>query len=92
MAEYGFCAHYTVASSYYPAGSAPWDRMWTGGYDNNTLIGENIAVGCESAKRCFELWGSSPSHNAAMLDGRFRVIGIARIKRSGIGVQLILDH
>jgi uncharacterized protein YkwD len=55
-------------------------------------MGENIAVGCESAERCFEHWRSLPSHNAAMLDGRFRVMGIARIKRSGIGVQLVLDH
>jgi hypothetical protein len=42
-------------------------------------MGENIAVGCESAERCFELWRNSPAHNAAMLDGNYLVIGIARL-------------
>ena len=85
MARYGFFAHDTAASSYYPAGSAPWDRMAAEGYDYNTFRGENIAVGCESAERCFELWRNSPSHNAAMLDGRYRVIGIARVHMPGSG-------
>jgi uncharacterized protein YkwD len=83
MARYVFFAHYTVASSNYPAGSQPWDRMRTEGYDYNTLMGENIAVGCESAERCFELWRNSPAHNAAMLDGRYRVIGVARLNVPG---------
>jgi uncharacterized protein YkwD len=83
MASYGFFAHNSVASSYYPAGSAPWDRMAVEGYDYNSFKGENIAVGCESAERCFELWRNSPPHNAAMLDGRYRVIGIARVNAPG---------
>jgi uncharacterized protein YkwD len=83
MARYDFFAHDTAASSYYPAGSAPWDRMAAEGYDYNTLRGENIAVGCESAETCFEMWRNSPSHNAAMLDDRYRVIGIARVNMPG---------
>jgi uncharacterized protein YkwD len=83
MAEYGFFAHTTAASSHYPVGSQPWDRMRAEGYDYNTLMGENIAVGCESAERCFELWRTSPSHNAAMLDGNYRVIGVARLNIAG---------
>jgi uncharacterized protein YkwD len=79
MARYGFFAHTTAVSSHYPVGSQPWDRMRAEGYDYNTLMGENIAVGCESAERCFELWRNSPSHNAAMLDGDYRVIGVARL-------------
>ncbi len=79
MANYGFFAHDTLESSYYPAGSAPWDRMRAEGYDYNVLMGENIAVGCESAERCFELWRNSPAHNAAMLDGSYRVMGIGRL-------------
>ncbi len=55
MVEYGFFAHYTGASSHYPAGSAPWGRMWTEGYVYNALMGENITVGYESAARYFEL-------------------------------------
>src|SRR3712207_189517 len=78
MASYGFFAHDTLESSYYPAGSEPWDRMRTEGYDYNVLMGENIAVGCESAERRFELWRNSPAHNAAMLEGSYRVMGIAR--------------
>ncbi len=79
MAHYSFFGHISASSSHYPAGSLPWDRMRAEGYDYNTLMGENIAVGCESAEHCFELWRNSPSHNAAMLDGNYRVIGIARL-------------
>jgi uncharacterized protein YkwD len=79
MAHYSFFAHITVASSHYAAGYHPWDRMREDGYHYNTRMGENIAVGCESAERCFELWRNSPPHNAAMLDGEYRVIGIARL-------------
>ncbi len=83
MAHYGFFGHYSASSSYYAAGSAPWDRMRAEGYDYNTFMGENIAVGCESAERCFELWRNSPAHNAAMLDGRYKVIGVARLNAPG---------
>jgi uncharacterized protein YkwD len=83
MARYRFFAHNTVASSYYPAGSEPWDRMRAEGYDYNTSMGENIAVGYEMAEEAFEAWRNSPSHNAAMLDGRYRVIGIAGVNVPG---------
>ena len=79
MADYDFFAHNTAASSYYPAGSKPWDRMAAEGYDYNTIRGENLATGTETAEEAFEAWRESPSHNAAMLDGRYRVIGIARV-------------
>jgi uncharacterized protein YkwD len=83
MAEYSFFSHYTVASSHYREGSAPWDRMAAEGYGYNTYRGENIAVGYETAERAFEAWRNSPSHNAAMLDGKYRVIGVARINAPG---------
>ncbi len=79
MGEYGFFAHNTERSSYYPAGSEPWDRMAAEGYGYNTFKGENLAVGCETAAECFELWRNSPSHNAAMLDGNYKVVGVARL-------------
>jgi len=79
MGEYGFFAHNTAASSYYRVGSKPWDRMAAEGYDYNTIRGENLATGTETAEESFEAWRESPSHNAAMLDGRYRVIGIARV-------------
>ena len=83
MARYHFFAHITAASSYYAVGAEPWDRMRAEGYDYNTFMGENIAVGYESAEAAFAAWRRSPSHNAAMLDGRYRVIGIARIHPPG---------
>ena len=79
MGEYGFFAHNTEASSYYPVGSKPWDRMAAEGYAYNTTKGENLATGTETAQDAFDAWRESPSHNAAMLDDRFRVIGIARV-------------
>jgi uncharacterized protein YkwD len=85
MAHYSFFSHTTAASSHYSVGAQPWDRMRAEGYDYNTRMAENIAVGCESAERCFELWRNSPSHNAAMLDGRYEVIGIARVNAPGSG-------
>ena len=78
MAHYSFFAHNTAESDYYPAGAQPWDRMAAEGYDYNTYKGENIAVGYETAEDAFSAWRNSPAHNHAMLDGRYRVIGIAR--------------
>ncbi len=79
MAEYGYFAHTTAQSSHYPDGAKPWDRMKAEGYDYNTPKGENIAVGYETAEKAMQAWKNSPSHNAAMLDGNYRVMGVARI-------------
>lgn len=83
MGEHGFFAHNTVASSYYPVNSAPWDRMAEDGYDHNTFTGENIAAGFETADEAFEAWRNSPSHNHAMLDPNYRVIGVGRVNAPG---------
>jgi uncharacterized protein YkwD len=83
MAQYRFFAHNTAASSYYPVGSTPWDRMQAEDYGYRTLWGENIAVGYATAEAAFRAWRNSPSHNAAMLDGDYRVIGIARVQSTG---------
>lgn len=83
MAEYGFFAHNTVGSSYYPADSQPWDRMEAEGYRYNTAKGENLAVGYETAEEAMGAWKRSASHNAAMLDGNYRVMGVARINSPG---------
>ena len=83
MARYSFFAHITAASSYYAVGAEPWDRMEAEGYKYNTYKGENIAVGYQTAEEAFRAWQNSPSHNSAMLDGRYRVIGIARINDPG---------
>ena len=83
MGEHGFFAHNTVASSYYEVGDAPWDRMAREGYDYNTFTGENIAAGFETADEAFEAWRNSPSHNHAMLDPNYRVIGVGRTDAPG---------
>ena len=83
MAEYNFFAHNTAQSSYYPAGAEPWDRMKAEGYDYNTPKGENLAVGYKTAEEVMQAWKDSPSHNAAMLDGNYRVMGVARINAPG---------
>jgi uncharacterized protein YkwD len=83
MGEHGFFAHNTVASSYYQVNSAPWDRMAKDGYDYNTFTGENIAAGFETADEAFEAWRNSPSHNHAMLDANYRVIGVGRVNAPG---------
>jgi uncharacterized protein YkwD len=83
MGKYGFFAHDTVKSSYYPAGSPPWDRMAAEGYDYNTFKGENIAAGYETAEEVLQGWRNSPDHNHAMLDGNYQTIGIARVHVPG---------
>ncbi len=83
MATYNFFAHDTVKSSYYRAGSQPWDRMAAEGYNYNTFKGENIATGYETAEEVIEGWRESPSHNAAMLDGNYHAIGIGRVYLPG---------
>lgn len=83
MAKYRFFAHDTVASSYYPVGSRSWDRMAAEGYAYNTYRGENLAVGYETAEEAFEAWRLSPSHNQAMLDGNYKVVGVARLYAPG---------
>ena len=83
MGEYAFFAHNTATSSYYEAGAAPWDRMAEEGYDYNTYSGENIAAGFETADEAFEAWRNSPSHNHAMLDPNYKVVGIGRTNAPG---------
>ena len=60
------------------AGRDPFTRMTAFGYGYNTFRGENIAAGYGDAARTFNLWRNSPSHNAAMLNPNFNVLGISR--------------
>lgn len=83
MGEFGFFAHDTAQSSYYSPGSEPWDRMSAEGYDYNAFKGENLAAGYETAEEAIAAWKESPSHNSAMLDGNYRVMGISRLEVEG---------
>lgn len=59
-------------------GRDPFVRMSAFGYNYNTSRGENLAAGYADAVRTFNQWKTSASHNAAMLNGKYNVIGIAR--------------
>jgi len=60
-------------------GRDPFARMTAFGYNYNTSRGENLAAGYNDAVRTFNQWKGSPGHNAAMLNGNYSVIGIARV-------------
>jgi uncharacterized protein YkwD len=80
MGHYNFFDHKTIKSSYFPAGSDPWDRMARSGYDYpRSSRAENLAEGYETAQKVFEAWRASPGHDHNMLDGVQKVIGIARV-------------
>ncbi len=93
MARYGFFDHATAKSSYFPAGSSPWDRLRLTGYPTGGHMGENIAAGQRTAQVVFADWRGSPGHNRNMLDPEFRVIGIARrvVSGSSYGVYWTTD-
>ncbi len=56
-----------------------WSQNITNyGYPTNTYRGENIAAGNSGASDTFAQWKRSPSHNATMLSGDYKVIGIGR--------------
>ena len=84
MGHHNFFAHNSVKSSYFPAGSGPWDRMKLSGYDYpNSFKAENLAAGYKGAEESFNAWHASPGHNKNMLDGHQKVIGIARVHVPG---------
>ena len=60
-------------------GRDPFVRMTAFGYNYPTSRGENLAAGYNDAVRTFNQWKSSPSHNSAMLNGNYSVVGIARV-------------
>jgi uncharacterized protein YkwD len=62
---------------------SPWTRMCDFGYCYNTWMGENIAAGYTSAQSVFDAWRNSSGHNANMLNGNFKVMGIARVYTTG---------
>jgi len=64
-------------------GRDPFTRMAAFGYGHNTWKGENLAAGADSAQSAFDLWKGSPGHNANMLNGNFKAIGIGRANVPG---------
>lgn len=58
-------------------------RLLNADYRWKWAAAENIAAGRSSALRTFQLWVNSPSHNQAMLDSRWKALGIGRAYDSG---------
>ncbi len=77
MGRYGFVAHETVASSYFPGDAKTWERMVLSGY--NAFMAENLIDGYEIAEEAFEGWRTSLGHEANMLNSNQCVIGIGCI-------------
>lgn len=59
-----------------PSGGTPYTRMVAAGYPYGAA--ENIAAGNGDAASTFQQWRTSPGHNANMLNGSVRAIGIGR--------------
>ena len=79
MSSHDFFSHSTRESSYYPGGSSPADRAAREGYPTNVYMGENIALGQQTAEEVFEAWRNSPVHDAAMLGEQYTAAGIGHV-------------
>ncbi|HZS07245.1 MAG TPA: CAP domain-containing protein [Blastocatellia bacterium] len=73
-----------AAKNYFPSnhvdslGRDPFVRMAAFGYNYQTAKGENIAAGNATAAATFDQWKNSSGHNANMLSGSYKAIGIGR--------------
>ncbi len=79
MSSHDFFSHSTRESSYYPSGSSPEDRAAREGYPTNVYMGENIALGQQTAEEVFEAWHNSPVHDDAMLGEQYTAAGIGHV-------------
>ena len=77
MATYNFFSHNSEASSYYPTGSAYYDRTVLEGYPADAHTSENIAW-FSTPEEAFETWLQSEVHNGYMLDPSFTEIGVGQ--------------
>jgi uncharacterized protein YkwD len=76
MASRGYFSHVDSLSR------DPFRRMSAFGVSSNAWRGENLAAGFESVTTSFHQWRTSPEHNANMLNGRYRAIGITLVHRA----------
>lgn len=58
-------------------GSTPAKRVERAGFGHHRIVGENIAAGAMTASEVTQGWLASPPHCANIMDGRFKLIGIA---------------
>ena len=64
-------------------GRDPFVRLSHFGYPSNSWRGENLAAGNPGVSGTFVQWRNSPGHNANLLNGNYRAIGIARVVAPG---------
>ena len=57
-------------------------RLLNADYRWDKAAAENIAAGRSGASRTFQQWVNSPNHNRAMLDSRWKALGIGRAYNS----------
>ena len=61
------------------------------GYPTNVSWGENLAWGQTTAQAAFTWWKNSQTHNANMLNGNFRALGVGLEERVGNAIPVLLD-
>jgi len=73
MANNGYFSHVS------PSGIDPWHWFERAGY-NYKYAGENLAIGFLDSKEVQDAWTASPTHEANIVNGKYREIGIAVLK------------
>ncbi len=73
MAKNGYFAHTS------PAGVSPWHWFDQAGY-NYKYAGENLAIGFIDSREVQNAWAASPSHEANIVNSKYKDIGIAVLK------------
>jgi len=69
-----------LARAYYdhesPEGATPAVRVRAAGYTRATTVAENVAEGLFTPEEVVRRWLESPGHRHAILDRRFRGMGV----------------
>lgn len=79
MAKYGFFGHYTEASDWFPVGADPGVRLNKCGYPSGGAWAETLAAGQAEPAQVLGAWKQSASHNQAMINPEYRVIGVGHV-------------
>ena len=77
-AEYYAKLHFTTANPYelnHYLDGGPGNRAWARGYC--CAVGEILVTSEGSAEGMVELWMSSPSHHAVIVDAQYHEVGIS---------------
>ncbi len=83
MGKYGFFAHNTVQSDYFPVGADARVRLAMCGYAYPIAWGENIAAGFSGASAVIQAWKGSPDHDRLMTSSYYKVAGVGLVHVDG---------